>query len=106
MDGTVIATLGEGRFGKVQCVKRINEGAEVVAVKTYNRQKATEMGRVTRILQEKAVLQLLNVGNLYWILDAVMPRYSLPDACYFVSTSAHTSRGTSTLLKMMNHFTL
>lgn len=64
MEGTVLATLGEGRFGKVVCVRRnVNTGDTLVAVKSYDRQKATDMGRVTRILQEKAVLQLLNVST-------------------------------------------
>lgn len=61
MEGVVLCTLGEGRFGKVQCVRRIGDQSSLVAVKQYDRQKAVEMGRVTRILQEKAVLQLLNV---------------------------------------------
>jgi hypothetical protein len=64
MDGILLATLGEGRFGKVQCIRRNDEARSLVAVKQYDRQKATEMGRVTRILQEKAVLQLLNVSQV------------------------------------------
>jgi hypothetical protein len=62
----VLATLGEGRFGKVQCIRRSDSSGSgdngVVAVKSYDRQKAADMGRVARILQEKAVLQLLNVS--------------------------------------------
>ena len=64
MDGTVLATLGEGRFGKVTCVKRNSDG-RMVAVKQYDRKKATETGRVARILEEKAVMQLLNVSELF-----------------------------------------
>lgn len=63
MEGTVLATLGEGRFGKVVCMRRIESNA-LVAVKHYDRQKATDLGRVTRILQEKSVLQLLHVSEV------------------------------------------
>jgi len=67
MNGTPVATLGEGKFARISCV-RVGS-SEYRACKTYDRQKSIADGRIERILAEKSVLQMLSNPYIVKYLD-------------------------------------